>query len=85
MFQITDNPELEFKDISSEMYREYIYPDGSKVMIENPVAVAVKPTHRPFGGGGHRIVDKEGKGHYIPPGWIHLYWDNKPGLPRIQF
>jgi hypothetical protein len=28
----TENPNLEFRDISNEMWRTYVYPDGSEVI-----------------------------------------------------
>lgn len=29
--------------------------------------------------GGHRILDGDGKSHYIPAGWRHLSWRSKTG------
>ena len=63
-----------FVDISSEMYREYVYQNGT-VVIEGPQWLSVSNS------GGHRILDNQGVSHYIPPGWIHLFWkvpDDKP-------
>lgn len=64
------------KDISTEIRRTYTWPDGSKVVIESPVSLIVSD-------GGHRIADANNNGHYIPFGWIHLHWENKPGVKAI--
>ena len=58
-----------FTDISSELYREYRFGNGEKVRIEAPYWLNVSES------GGHRIIDLSGKSHYIPPRWIHLYWE----------
>jgi hypothetical protein len=65
--------DFEWKDISEESSRTYIFPDGS-VTINNPVGLSLKGT-------GHRVADANGRGHYIPLGWIHLSWENKDGIP----
>jgi hypothetical protein len=82
---LTNNPNLEFRDISAELWRTYVYPDGSEVTIKHPVAVALTHTSKPFGGGSHRVVDRDGIGHYVPSGWNHLFWDNSAGDERISW
>jgi len=69
MKQATNNPDIEFKDISHERYRTYIFPQGEEVRIENPVKLHVSES------GGHRVQDDNSVAHYIPSGWIHLYWE----------
>lgn len=64
------------KDISTEQRRTYKWADGSTVTIEDPVKFIDSPN-------GHRIADAKGNGHYVPKGWIHLHWENKPGSPAI--
>lgn len=59
------------KPINTELRRTYTWPDGSTVTIEAPQTLITSEN-------GHRIVDDEGNGHYIPKGWIHLKWFNKP-------
>ena len=66
----TNNPTLLFKDISSERYRTYIFPDCEKVSIQKPLALHVSKS------GGHRVYDTQGKAWYIPKGWIALVWEN---------
>lgn len=79
-------PGLNMYDISAEMYREYTFPDGSVTRIDNPETLYLKDGDHPeIGGGSHRVIDLDGVAHYIPRGWIHLKWNNKPGLERIQF
>ena len=83
---ITSDPDLNFRDIAAEMYRVYVYPDGSEVKIVNPIAVAVKaPPAGIVGGGSHRVLDVQGVSNYIPAGWIHLYWTNHEKYPYYQF
>jgi hypothetical protein len=60
---------LQFVDISSESRRRYVFPGGHMVAIERPVKLAVSAS------GGHRILDSDGTGHYVPSGWIHLSWE----------
>lgn len=61
--------EKTFDDISSEQWREYIFPKGVMVRIEQPQWLNVSST------GGHRIIDIKGRSHYIPYKWVHLYWE----------
>ena len=70
---------LEFKEINTEKYRTYEWESGFKVTIENPVYLNVSNS------GGHRILDKSNKSHYIPAGWKHLFWevfDDKPNFVK---
>ena len=69
---------LEFKDISTEQYREYLFPDMT-IVIDAPEKLNVSAS------GGHRIVDVTGQSHYIPPGWRRLSWRVKPGAPEFSF
>jgi len=69
---------VDFKDISTESYREYTFPGGDIITIESPVVLHVSES------GGHYIVDNEGIAHYIPYKWIELSWDNETGK-RISF
>lgn len=64
--------DLEWKKIEHENYRTYIFVrDGHtyEVTIFRPVLLNVSKS------GGHRILDAENRSHYIPSGWIHLYWN----------
>lgn len=68
---------LEFTDISSEEFREYVYPDDTHIRISNPLYLHVSSS------GGHRIYDAQGMSHYIVKGWIHLFWKAKDGEPNF--
>ena len=57
-------------DISGkEEYRKYIFPGGDEVRIDDPEFLIVSDN-------GHRVFDANGYSHYVPYGWIHLYWKN---------
>ena len=58
-----------FHDISSEMYRTYHYPDGSKEKIEGPLLLNAN-----HNSGGHRLYDVAGECHYINGGWNRITW-----------
>lgn len=82
---------LTFSDLTDEAWREYTFPSGAKVRIENPVGLHV--TKKP-GGDTHRIIQRVQeagsftfveRSHYIPAGWIHLEWQVKDGKPPFAF
>lgn len=66
---------LAFSDISSERYRVYVFGE-KEVRIDYPQFLNVSKN-------GHRVFDSAGVSHYIPQGWIHLYWAVKPGQPNF--
>ena len=74
-----NSSDLEFKDVSAEEYREYLFPSGVRVRIETPLKLHVSAS------GGHRIFDALGVSHYIPAGWVHLHWRVKSGSPNFDF
>ena len=53
-----------------EEWREYRFPGGELVRIEKPQYLIVSDN-------GHRLLDGDGRSHYVPYGWIHLCWENK--------
>lgn len=65
-----------FVDISFEIFREYIYPNGSKITINLPLKLSIDK-------GIHRIFDASGLSYYIPPNWISIVWKSKPGAPNF--
>lgn len=68
-----------FVDISSELTRTYVFPNG-----DSTVDVTIyNPTHLSVSTSGHRIFDAQGESHYIPKGWIHLKWKAKEGQPHF--
>jgi len=66
-----------FVDISSELFREYIYSNGSKMTIQYPLKLSVTQNNT------HRIFDANGLSYYIPPNWISIVWKAKPGAPNF--
>ena len=68
---------LEFKTITTEKYRTYEWSDGTKITINQPTHLNVSQS------GGHRLLDNAGVSHYIPSGWIHLYWEVYPDQPNF--
>ena len=61
--------DLEWKNIDHEKYRIYIFPNNEEVRILSPILLHVSKS------GGHRILDKWNVSHYVPKGWIHLFWE----------
>jgi len=74
---------LEFQDISSEEWREYVTPTGADsnkalvIRIEAPLKLHVSAS------GGHRVFSADGVSHYIPAGWKHLRWKARAGSPHF--
>ncbi|KKL91475.1 hypothetical protein LCGC14_1894300 [marine sediment metagenome] len=69
--------ELEWKNIDHEIYRVYVFRNGdsiTNVKINNPRLLNVSKS------GGHRILDDKNVAHYIPYGWIHLYFETIDGV-----
>jgi hypothetical protein len=74
--EFINKSDLEFSDISSEQFREYTFPEGETVRIDNPLNLNVSDH-------GHRVFDAAGSSHYVPLGWIHLEWQAKEGQPHF--
>jgi len=66
-----------FDDISSELYREYVFPDMT-IKIQNPIALNVS-----YSSGGHRVWDAAGVSHYVPGGWKEIKWEVKHDMPHF--
>lgn len=67
-----DRMDREWNDISTNEYREYLFPDGFVVRVDNPMKINVSES------GGHRILDADGMSWYIPSGWRALRWIGDP-------
>lgn len=67
-----DQMDLEWNDILTNEYREYLFPDGFVVRVDNPMRLNVSES------GGHRILDADGMSWYIPSGWRALRWIGDP-------
>ena len=67
------NP-TEFKDISDEEYREYVFgPDKVIRVVGDKLHVSAS--------GGHRIVGRDGLAYYVPAGWLLLRWKSCMPFP----
>jgi hypothetical protein len=66
---------LNFSDISSENWREYVF-EHKTIRIDLPSQLHVSKN-------GHRIFDEHGTSHYIPNGWVHLQWQARDGKPNF--
>ena len=67
---------LDFKDISTEIYRTYVFPDKS-ITIDAPLKLHVSKN-------GHRVFDKSGKSHYIPNKYIEIIWEVHEGKSNFS-
>ena len=72
--QFRNESGLDFRDISTEEWREYVFSDGCAVRIEAPLRLYVSES-------GHRVWGADGVSHYVPRGWVHLKWLAKDGTP----
>lgn len=63
--------DLEFKDISNEEYRIYVFPEYVTIRIDKPTHLNISKS------GGHRLLDENGESHYIPTGWVQIKWRAK--------
>lgn len=75
MIELRNESENSFVNISSEEFRVYNF-GNTEVKILDPLYLAVSKN-------GHRVLDGNGVSHYIPKGWIHLYWKAKIGAPHF--
>ena len=58
-------------DLSTrEKVRYYRFSGNEVIIIQKPKTLIVSDN-------GHRIMDMRGISHYIPYGWIHLWWVNQ--------
>ena len=71
-----DSLARDWSDISSEAWREYVFPCGHVVRIDGPLALHVSDS------GGHRLWDGR-LSHYVPARWVHLRWESRTGQPKF--
>ncbi|MBX0297526.1 hypothetical protein [Haloarcula nitratireducens] len=72
---LRNDSKYNFKDISSEQYREYNF-DGVDVTIEDPQYLATSDH-------GHRILDGHGKCHYVGFDGYYFTWEVQEGEPHF--
>jgi hypothetical protein len=63
---------LPFKNISGEVYREYVYESGARYRVEDPIGLHVSAS------GGHRIITSDGLSVYVMAGWIAFEMPTNP-------
>lgn len=74
--EFINQTDLEFIDISSELWRSYLFTHDSYIRIDKPLKLHVSEN-------GHRIFDSFGYSYYIPKGWICIKWQAKEGEPHF--
>jgi hypothetical protein len=76
MVKFINGTDLQFVDISSEKYREYVF--NEKVLhFEKPLKLNVSKS------GGHRLFFGNGTSCYIAPGWLAIVWEVFDGQPNF--
>jgi hypothetical protein len=76
MIEFKNESKLIFTDISSEQYREYIYPDSHVRRYDSPLQLNVSPN-------GHRLFLADGRCVYVTKGWESIVWEVKEGAPHF--
>lgn len=77
MTEFKNESKLIFNDISSEQFREYVYPDGTFLKIDSPLQLNVSPN-------GHRVFTEDEDCYYVPKGWKYIRWRVKEGAPHFS-
>lgn len=67
--------DLEFTDISNEIERHYIFPNGTELLINNPLWLNVSKS------GGHRIKAKYNCYYVKPSESWYIRWTVEEGKP----
>lgn len=75
--QFINATNFRFVDISFEFFREYVYPNGAKLRIENPIRLSVAANNT------HRVTDVRGLNYHIAPGWLSIISKSRPGTPNF--
>ncbi|QIW87733.1 hypothetical protein Ab1vBOLIVR5_gp85c [Agrobacterium phage OLIVR5] len=70
---------FQYRSISSEIKRTYVYPDGKEYTIVQPVTLYISDS------GGHRVTDRDGFVHAPTRGWIAIKWVPSDIANPIQF
>ncbi len=62
---------------TNEITRTYEFGHGKRTVVSCPAWVHVKISHN---GETHHIIDSQGRGHTISPGWLRIEWDVAKGV-----
>jgi len=76
MEEFRNESKYDFTDISSELFREYKYPDGTVERFDFPLQLAVSPN-------GHRLFLKDGSCVYVAKGFRTITWKVKEGAAHF--
>jgi len=68
---------LRFVDISHELYRQYLYPNGANITINFPLKLSIDKSNV------HRVFDTSQLSYFIPPNWIGIVFKAKLGTPNF--
>ena len=81
-----DGAKLEWLDVSDEVWRQYVYPNGDRFLVEGPLELNVK---KKPDGDSHRIKCEAPDGYktsvYVASGWIAIEWKVKEGAEPFKF
>jgi hypothetical protein len=66
-------------NISDETRREYIYPNGFVLGLDNPLELKI--TQSNTGNDSHEIKTTDQTGMYVAPGWVAVRWGVKENTP----
>jgi hypothetical protein len=75
--EFINGTDLDFEDITSELYRTYVFAGDNSITIEYPTHMAEDDN------GDHLIYDDSGRSFRIPVGWLALVWESKAGAPSF--
>ena len=70
---------IDFKDISGELWRTYLMQSGNIIRIDDPVALYVTKT------GSHYVIDRNGIVTYVRPLFEAIQWEKRENEPHIFF
>ena len=76
MVELRNESEHVFKPIIGRV-RYYHFPHSEVYTIHRPRFLHVSDS------GGHRIVDDQGTGHYVRPGWLAISWTVEGAEPHF--
>ena len=75
--------DLIWLDISDELYRVYVYKDGSRYRVDGGIKLNVK---KDPAGDKHRIIRDTNPGSiYVAAGWVAIEWQTKDASKPFTF
>lgn len=77
--EFSHTTDLQFRDLTTEEYREYMYNNGGVLRILQPWKLAISRS------GNHRVATLDDFSYIIVPGWIAIRVKKKVGTPAFTF